>query len=146
MSLPIKLLKKLLIFKKQFNNTITSNDHVIINKLDVLLTKGMIKAERMIKKYVYHRCAIFSAAVVGSYSYKCLVIYFLYRRRNKLIFWKVLYPYWGCFLFCAPLIALLKLRLEYIIYRSYSRVFKSNTFIKYIESIDYWYWKKLSIQ
>ena len=34
-----------------FNKTITSPDHVIINKLDVLLTKGMIKVERMIKKY-----------------------------------------------------------------------------------------------
>ena len=51
MSLPIKSLKSLLIFQKKFNNTITSNDHVIINKLDVLLTKGMIKVERMIKKY-----------------------------------------------------------------------------------------------
>ena len=36
---------------KKINKTITSNNHVIINKLDVLLTKGMIKAERMIKKY-----------------------------------------------------------------------------------------------
>ena len=51
MSLPIKSLKKMLIFKK-IKNIITSNDHVIINKLDVLSTKGMIKAERMVKKYV----------------------------------------------------------------------------------------------
>ena len=52
MSLPIKSSKNLLIFRKKINNTITSNDHVIINKLDVLLMKGIIEAsERMIKKY-----------------------------------------------------------------------------------------------
>ena len=36
--------------KKLINNSITSTDHIIINKLDALLTKGMIKIERMIKK------------------------------------------------------------------------------------------------
>ena len=34
------------------NNSITSTDHIIINKLDALLTKVMIKAERMIKNTV----------------------------------------------------------------------------------------------
>ena len=37
--------------KKLVNKSITSKDHIIINKLDTLLTKGMIKAERMITQY-----------------------------------------------------------------------------------------------
>ena len=37
--------------KKKINNTITSKDYVLINKLNVLLTTCMIKVERMIKKY-----------------------------------------------------------------------------------------------
>ena len=37
--------------KKLVNKSITPKDHIIINKLDVLLTKGMNKAERMITKY-----------------------------------------------------------------------------------------------
>ena len=38
--------------KKLINNSITSTDRIINNKLDVLLTKGMIKAERVIKNTV----------------------------------------------------------------------------------------------
>ena len=53
MSLPIKSLKNLLIYKKIINKTFTSNDYVIIYKLYVLLKKGMIKTEQMIKKYGY---------------------------------------------------------------------------------------------
>ena len=37
--------------KKLVKQSITSKDHITINKLDALLTKGMIKAERMITKY-----------------------------------------------------------------------------------------------
>ena len=37
--------------KKIINKTISSNDHNNINKLDVLLTTGMVKVERMIKRY-----------------------------------------------------------------------------------------------
>ena len=37
--------------KHLVNKSITSKDHITINKLDVLLTKGMIKAEQMITKY-----------------------------------------------------------------------------------------------
>ena len=37
--------------KKLVNKSITSKDHITINKLDALLTKGMIKAERMMTKY-----------------------------------------------------------------------------------------------
>ena len=36
--------------KQLVNNSITSKDHIIINKLDVILTKGMNKVEQMIKK------------------------------------------------------------------------------------------------
>ena len=37
--------------KKLVNKSITSKDHITINKLDALLIKGMIKAERMKTKY-----------------------------------------------------------------------------------------------